>query len=191
MKKIVLLIAILGISCLTFSQEKKQSIVFGINDMQPNILAYSSKIGFQVGYASEKPFSKSFSFQKEVYLSVKSFDYHEPKSVLNLKNTTYALDVPLSVKWYKPRFFQPYIGITGIWNFNSHTKYYVGNVDDVNIAPVEFSGLVGLSVPLHPRVEFDIRFLGIKVFGSEQTRSTTFYGWRFLLKYVLGNVANK
>ena len=133
MKKIVLLIAFLGISCLSFSQEKKQSIVLGINDMQPNILAYSPKIGFQVGYASEKLFSKSFSFQKEVYLSVKSFDYHESKSVLNLKNTTYALDVPLSVKWYKPKFFKPYVGVAGIWNFNSQTKYYVTNSDDVTI----------------------------------------------------------
>ena len=181
MKKIVLLIAILGISCLTFSQEKKQSIVFGINDMQPNILAYSSKIGFQVGYASEKPFSEAFSFQKEVYFSVKSFDYHEPKSVLNLKNTTYALEVPLSVKWYKPKFFKPYIGVAGIWNFNSKTEYYVANTDNVSIGNLEFAVLGGVHVPLIQNLGFDVSFMGTPVFGDRQ--SITYHGWRLSLKY--------
>jgi hypothetical protein len=175
MKKIVLLIAVLGISCLSFSQEKKQSIVLGINDMQPNTLAYSPKIGFQIGYASEKPFSKAFSFQKEVYLSVKSFDYHEPKSVLNLKNTTYALEVPLSVKWFKPKFFKPYIGVAGIWNFNSQTKYYVANTDDVTIGNLEFAVLGGISETLTPHFELDLNFMGTPVIGDNR-RSIAYHG---------------
>lgn len=179
MRKIVLLIAILGISCLSFSQE--QSIVFGINDMQPNILAYSPKIGFQVGYASEEPFSKAFSFQKEVYLSVKSFDYHEPKTVLNLKNTTYALEVPLSVKWYHPKLVKPYIGVAGIWNFNSKTEYYVANTDNVSIGNLELTVLGGVLVPLIQNLGFDVSFMGTPVFGDSQ--SITYHGWRLSLKY--------
>lgn len=189
MRKIVLLIAILGISCLSFSQEKKQSIVLGINGMRPNFLDYNPKIGFQVGYGSEKPFSKAFSFQKEVCLTMMSFDYHEPKTVLNLKNTTYALDVPLSVKWYRPKFIQPYIGVAGTWNFNSHTEYYVEYAREVNISRVGLSGIAGLNIPLSPKTDFDIKFSG-HVNGENEV-STGFYGWRFSLKYVLGNVANE